>query len=466
MANWLTHLRTIIDATFEGSGSAWTDLARNDAWKELERRSPVVGVTGGSGAQLTANRHFLTPSMPQVIVCTDTMKEGVDLHLFCDTVLHYGVAWTPGDLEQRVGRVDRYFSQIERRLVNEGLGSARLHVGYPHVKGSLERGQVVRVRDRQQLAETLMDTTLVVGELGGKQLHVDAPMTPRATLERSAFAEQAFPEHGHAIVALQASKADSVRDHYTAWYGRLVGALRSEGWQVPHTAGEPPRSTVTISRSGDSHDLEWSFDPPLSQYVLTLTEPKIETGGQFSGGRRVRLVGRRRVTQTFLRLLVPHPGEDAGDEAISRLVAGVAGAVPQPATDASAVWGPVLERAASDGVEWIQPHAARLLVDLGGRRHTVTVFSYDGGVRIVGTVADESTPVLPVPDVASLDYWAHEQTNDFALGYLDHHEEDGLVFGLYGLLGDMSADRRLRILEEVARRADRWEARLTGEDTH
>ena len=86
-----------------------------------------------------------------MIVCTDTLKEGVDLHLFCDHVLHYGVAWTSGDMEQRVGRVDRYFSQIERRLSREGPPpDVQLHVGYPHVVASLERGQVERVVERQR----------------------------------------------------------------------------------------------------------------------------------------------------------------------------------------------------------------------------------------------------------------------------------------------------------------------------
>src|SRR5690606_11672163 len=121
----------------------------------------VLGVTGGSGAHRTATRQFRTPSLPRVIVCTDTLKEGVDLHLFCDRVLHYGVAWTSGDLEQRVGRVDRFFSQIERRLSAEGAPpDVELHVGYPHVVSSLERGQVERVIERQRRAELLMDSPL------------------------------------------------------------------------------------------------------------------------------------------------------------------------------------------------------------------------------------------------------------------------------------------------------------------
>ena len=135
----------------------------------------VIGVVGGSGAHRVATRQFRTPSLPRVIVCTDTLKEGVDLHLFCDRVLHYGVAWTSGDLEQRVGRVDRFFSQIERRLRSEGAPpDVVLRVGYPHVVASLERGQIDRVIERQKRAEQLI--TLDSRESGVRISSIVAPL--------------------------------------------------------------------------------------------------------------------------------------------------------------------------------------------------------------------------------------------------------------------------------------------------
>ena len=152
-AQWLGHLRLIVDGCLDGAGRPWHELVheQEETWAQLFEPGPVVGVTGGSGGHRRAVRQFRTPSLPRVIVCTDTLKEGVDLHLFCDHVLHYGVAWTSGDMEQRVGRVDRYFSQIERRLAGEGPPpDVKLHVGYPHVVASLERGQVERVIQRQR----------------------------------------------------------------------------------------------------------------------------------------------------------------------------------------------------------------------------------------------------------------------------------------------------------------------------
>jgi hypothetical protein len=55
-------------------------------------------------------------------------------------------------------------------------------------------------------------------------------------------------------------------------------------------------------------------------------------------------------------------------------------------------------------------------------------------------------------------------TNELALGYLDVHERDGLVFGNHVLHGELSENARRRLVEEVAWRADAWEAALTGVD--
>ena len=57
-----------------------------------------------------------------------------------------------------------------------------------------------------------------------------------------------------------------------------------------------------------------------------------------------------------------------------------------------------------------------------------------------------------------------DTTNDLALGYLDVHNRDGLVFGNHVLHGELSEYARRRLIEEVAWRADAWEAALTGAD--
>ena len=60
--------------------------------------------------------------------------------------------------------------------------------------------------------------------------------------------------------------------------------------------------------------------------------------------------------------------------------------------------------------------------------------------------------------------WALDRTNDLALGYLDVHDRDRLVFGIHVLHGELSEDARRKLVNEVAWRADAWEAALTGAD--
>ena len=47
-------------------------------------------------------------SKKRVLVATDCLSEGINLHEHFTAVLHYDLPWNPNRLEQREGRVDRY----------------------------------------------------------------------------------------------------------------------------------------------------------------------------------------------------------------------------------------------------------------------------------------------------------------------------------------------------------------------
>ena len=80
----------------------------------LRQQQPVGGMSGQLNQTLV--RQFRMPGYPLVLVTTDLLQEGEDLHTFCSDVHHYGIAWTPSSMEQRIGRIDRVRSQTERRL--------------------------------------------------------------------------------------------------------------------------------------------------------------------------------------------------------------------------------------------------------------------------------------------------------------------------------------------------------------
>lgn len=468
---WLTHLRLIVDSSLDGAGKSWAELARQESWPQLFNPMPVLGVTGGDGGHRTATRQFRTPSLPQVLVCTDTLKEGVDLHLFCDRVLHYGVAWTSGDLEQRVGRVDRYFSQIERRL-NEGPPpDTRLHVGYPHVVASLEREQVERVIERQRRAELLMNSPLAGATEESRTITVGAqPPRPQASELQS---EQlpylpSFPHKGHSVVSVPLERAHEIERHYAGWYEVLVGALHRSGWRITPEGLRPSRE-ITVAADGRQHDLSWSFDAALLRYSLTVASSPWPSELGFSGGERRRIVGRERRVESFTRLLVPTPTEGLDLEAIGALSSALNGTPPETREDAQLFWGEALTAVGDGEVEWCSNHKARVTVRRGERAHTITLYAYTHGVRIVGTVAALSD-LGPrhewgeTPTSSAVQSWARDINNELALGYLDVHPRDGLVFGVHTLHGALSEQARRRLLEEVAWRADIWEATLTGED--
>ena len=337
---WLAHLRLVVDSCLEGAGRDWRDLAREESWPQLYNPAAAIGVVGGSGAHRAATRQFRTPSLPRVIVCTDTLKEGVDLHLFCDRVLHYGVAWTSGDLEQRVGRVDRFFSQIERRLHEGAPPDVELQVGYPHIAASLERVQVERVIERQRRAESLMDSPLAGARKESKHMVAGASM-PRETkneLGPYAWRPNHFPEYGRSVVMVSEETARKSADHYGRWYGRLTNVLKDNGWRILPEDRMPVR-VATLYGKAEQHDLEWTLDHALGRYVLTLTDLARKRDAVFNGSRRRRLIGRMRKVESFVRVLVPTPEEGTGGSSITHLVAALEGQFPRADINAAAHWG-------------------------------------------------------------------------------------------------------------------------------
>ncbi|MDF1788860.1 MAG: helicase-related protein, partial [Verrucomicrobiales bacterium] len=375
---WLSQLRLVVDACLEGAGKEWWELARIETWKQLFNPSAVVGVTGSSGVQKSAIRQFRTPSLPRVIVCTDTLKEGVDLHLFCDRVLHYGVAWTSGDLEQRVGRVDRFFSQIERRLSEaEDSTGVQLTVGYPHIASSLEQDQVRLVRERQKRVELLMDSPLAGAHEETKDLVIGSSIPQTQAHKLEAYKLPTFPELGKALVSVSMETAGEIREHYETWYGSFVETLKLEGWGLAPEDSKPVR-VVTLHKGQATHDLEWGFDAALDRYVITLSDPPQWKSQERFLGRRRRLVAKRRRTQTFLRFLVPARGEANQESAIQNLINVLNGQALGPNSKAKATFEQSLSSMAKGELTWLEPNSVELVVPLGDRAHAVTLEVCDG----------------------------------------------------------------------------------------
>lgn len=125
------------------------------SWRELSSlNSPGWYASGQSGNRERLIRGFNSPFFPNVLVATSVLQEGVNLHLECHQVHHYGIAWTPGDNEQRNGRVDRLFGRIDTQLKVEG--EAEMNIHYPYLEGTFDQDQLASfIRHKHSMEEKL-----------------------------------------------------------------------------------------------------------------------------------------------------------------------------------------------------------------------------------------------------------------------------------------------------------------------
>lgn len=168
--HWIEHFDLIVLKCFQsGTVSSWETVWRERIGEVFRPLAPVIGRSGRVHNR-HAIAHFNLPTHPNILVCTDVLKEGVDMHLFCSRVVHYGVAWTSGDLEQRIGRVDRFGSLISRRIAAHGVpvwgAPPCLDVVFPYLDGTLDKHQVNRVIREKIASDLRMDLGKRGDEIG------------------------------------------------------------------------------------------------------------------------------------------------------------------------------------------------------------------------------------------------------------------------------------------------------------
>ena len=66
---------------------------------------------------------FNTPFWPYVLATTSVGQEGLDFHVWCDTIVHWDLCRNPVDLEQREGRIQRFGGLAIRRAIVDRLVS-------------------------------------------------------------------------------------------------------------------------------------------------------------------------------------------------------------------------------------------------------------------------------------------------------------------------------------------------------
>lgn len=150
----LAYFRAALE-TFEILCENWGDHC-NGRWHVFTgMSSPAFYASGAVRDRQRLILGFNSPFYPNVLVATSVLQEGVNLHLQCRKVHHYGIAWTPGDNEQRVGRVDRLFGKINAQLERDGRSELEIH--YPYLARSFDEEQLASFIREKYLIEERMD---------------------------------------------------------------------------------------------------------------------------------------------------------------------------------------------------------------------------------------------------------------------------------------------------------------------
>jgi len=147
----LESFETLCDKIIDHKSDEW-----GKDWGSLKRlQNPAWYASGQSDNRQRLILGFNSPFYPNVLVATSVFQEGVNLHLQCRKVHHYGIAWTPGDNEQRVGRVDRLFGKVNELLKVDGLSDLEIH--YPFLKNTFDEEQVASFIAKKFDVEEKMD---------------------------------------------------------------------------------------------------------------------------------------------------------------------------------------------------------------------------------------------------------------------------------------------------------------------
>lgn len=116
---------------------------------------------------------FNSPLLPEILVASEVMSEGVDLHVDCRHVIHHDLSWNPSTLEQRTGRIDRL------RCLAEQEGES-IVVYLPYLEGTADEKMYRVVSDRARWFQVVMGEQYEVDERATDVLASRVALPPAA----------------------------------------------------------------------------------------------------------------------------------------------------------------------------------------------------------------------------------------------------------------------------------------------
>lgn len=262
--------------------------------RTLGRQSPVAGMTGNSKNQRVIAQ-FRMPGYPLVLVTTDVLQEGEDLHTFCKRVLHYGISWMPSALEQRTGRVDRIHSLAHRHLDQQNgvTPDQFLQVYFPHLRDTVERVQVERVYERMNRFLRMLHRSFGEQEAQSSRIYLGREFIDRPPdvapigepLQTNFEIEPALLHRDLPVVAIDLSEAQASMDYFQKMiqeleaYAPIKWAPADESWSRVGTVwiepGFPVEDIKAVSARTRQQPFRLSFRQAQSvpRLLLHCTSP-------------------------------------------------------------------------------------------------------------------------------------------------------------------------------------------------
>ena len=247
LAEIAANFEMLLDVNAPDARNRPLDESSRELARLLRQQQPTGGMSGTVNQTLV--RQFRMPGYPFVLVTTDLLQEGEDLHTFCSSVLHYGISWTPSAMEQRIGRIDRVRSQSDRRLSSlerEPSGDELLQVYFPYLRDTIEVLQVERVLDRMNAFLRLMHEGLHAPATEQRRIDLEREMivarghvAPLRAPLRSAFP---VPESATKGSTMSLAVADDLAIRVRERFARLT--LPAFGGLPVAWAPHPPRNSL------------------------------------------------------------------------------------------------------------------------------------------------------------------------------------------------------------------------------
>jgi hypothetical protein len=156
---WCDLLRRFL--TYAG---ALDDVRRREVLDDAVEAGSLVRHTVDGESRERLREAFNTPLFPMVLVANEVMQEGLDLHHHCRRVIHHDLAWNPAQLEQRVGRVDRLGSLVQR--LRDRRPETTLDVLLPLIENTIDERLERTVRLRERWLEFLLGAAPRIDEYG------------------------------------------------------------------------------------------------------------------------------------------------------------------------------------------------------------------------------------------------------------------------------------------------------------